>query len=123
MKTKWALATALGSLVAISTAQAQFRIGADVSSNFGSAPLRGTPTYVYGPYYDGWSYYNAPAYYPPSYYGSTPSYYSTPSFYSSGVVYDYSTPGVSIGVGQPYFGGYYSRPYYGRSYWGRRYWR
>src|SRR5262245_54066439 len=99
MTTKLAITACLGLVLAASTAQAQFRIGVDVSSNFGSAPLRGTPTYVFGPYYDGWSYYYAPDYYAPGYYYSPSSYY-----YSPGASYYLATPGISIGVGRPYWG-------------------
>ena len=97
MKSSFAFAAALG-LLAASTAQAQFRIGDHVSSNFATT-LRGTPTYVYPPYYA--PYYYPPMYYPPIYYDASPSYY-------------YS-PGVSVGVGRPYWNG--------RTYWRGGYWR
>ena len=101
MKRSFAMAAVLG-LFAASAAQAQFRIGDHVSSNFATT-LRGTPTYVYPPYY-------APYYYPPIYADTSPSYY-----YSPGVSYYDGTPGVSVGVGRPYWNG--------RTYSRGRYWR
>ena len=128
MINKLAMTAVLGAALATSTASAQFRIGVDVGSNFGSVPLVGTPSYYVSPYD---SYYSSPSYYAPSAsyyytpgYSSGYSYYSAPSYYSS--------PGISIVIGSGYYGGGWNRGYYGggwnrgygysRGYGGRR-WR
>ena len=131
MISKLAMTAVLGAALATSTANAQFRVGVDVGSNFGSVPLVGTPSYYVSPY-DSYSYYSSPSYYytPSTSYYYTPgyntgySYYSTPSYY-------YSSPGVSIGFGNRYYGGWNSG-YYGSGWnrgwgynrgWGGRRWR
>ena len=128
MISKLAMTAVLGAALATSTAHAQFQIGVDVGSTFGSVPLVGTPRYYVSPYD---SYYASPNYYAPSAnyyytpgYSSGYSYYSAPSYYSS--------PGISIGIGSGYYGGGWNRGYYGggwnrgygynRGYGGRR-WR
>jgi hypothetical protein len=128
MISKLAITAVLGTALATSTANAQFQIGVDVGSTFGSVPLVGTPRYYVSPYD---SYYSSPSYYTPSTsYYYTPgystgySYYSTPSYY-------YSSPGISTGIGNGVYGGW-NRGYYdggwnrGWGYnrgWGGRRWR
>ena len=125
MFSKLAITAVLGAALATSSANAQFQVGVDVGSNFGSTPLVGTPTYYVSPY--DYNYYSSSSYYTPgtSYYYSPgyTGYYSSPSYYS--------TPGVSIGIGNGYYSGW-NQPYYGwnngwnnRGYWrgGGRRWR
>lgn len=109
MMSKLAITAILGSALAASTANAQFQVGVDVGSSFGSVPLVGTPSYYVSPY--------------DSYYYSAPGYYST---YSTGPSFYVGTPGLSIGIGNGYYGGW-GRSYYGgwnggwnRGYYGGR---
>jgi len=115
MISKLAMTAVLGAALATSTANAQFQVGVDVSSNFGSVPLVGTPTYYVSPY-DSY-YYSSPSYYTP---GTT--YYYTPSYSSYSTApgyYYYGGPGYYSGWNRSYYSGWNSP-----NYWrGGRRWR
>jgi len=116
MFSKMAITAVIGAALAASAANAQFQVGIDVGSNFGSVPLVGTPTYYVSPY-DNY-YYSSPSYYvsPGATYYSTPgTTYYTPSYssyYSSPGYYYYSGPGYYNGWNSGYYNGWSNRGYW-----------